>query len=181
MIVNFGSGANSAIRDAVLRTDWWDKTSRRLGFANFKVSYCNGWCLDDRQADTIIEALWWEAHKNHNIALDWCVNTYTSVHELIYKYKPTHTHTHLHYATSDWCVQADRRALKPDRLGWPMAQVLSRDQRNWLGSQICIFSQQPDEDYLMARYLSWKKRGNIQSTTEAFHSKEKQREISKAQ
>ena len=40
------------------------------------------------------------------------------------------TYTHLHYATSDWCVQADRRALTPDRLGWPMAQVLSRDQRN---------------------------------------------------
>ena len=73
------------------------------------------------------------------------------------------------------------RALKPDHLGWPMAQALSRDQRNWLGSQICIFSQQPDEDYLLARYLSWKKRGNIQSTPKALHSKERQREISKAQ
>ena len=96
VIVNFGSGTNSAIRDAVLRTKWWDKVSRRLGFANFKVLYCIGWCLDDRQADAIIEALWWEAHKNHNIALDWCVNTYTSVHELIYKYVLTHIHTMQH-------------------------------------------------------------------------------------
>ena len=95
VVVNFGSGTNSAIRDAVLRTEWWDKVSRRLGFANFKVSYCNGWCLDDRQADTIIEALWWEAHKNHNIALDWCVNTYT-IHICARTHIQIQTHTHSH-------------------------------------------------------------------------------------
>ena len=134
MIVNFGSGANSAIRDAVLHTASGG-TRQVEGWVSQISKYCIAmvrvWTIDRltlllKHCDETHTRIVITGTQESQYSIGWCVNTYT-VHNLTeYKYKLTHTHTNLHNATSDWCV----RALKPDRLGWPMAQVLSRDQRS---------------------------------------------------